>query len=90
MSFPQQIIVGLSFEKNNELWKAVHLLLDASIDSEVANAISKENKGEDRAWHCGRADALTAFKEILVNTRNDVLRDQGRPSEDHSPSENGI
>ena len=78
---PQEIIHGLSFEKDNPLWKAVHLLLDASIDSEISNAISKENKGEDRAWHCGRADALSAFKEILVNARNDVLRDQSRPEE---------
>lgn len=90
MSYPQKIIVGLSFDKNNELWQAVHLLLDASIDAETVNAFSKENKGEDRAWHCGRADALSAFKEILVNTRNDILRDQGRPSEEHSPSESGI
>lgn len=90
MSYPQQIIVGFSFEKNNELWKAINLLLDASIDSETANAISKENKGEDRAWHCGRAEALSSFREILMNTRNDVLRDQGRPSEEHSSSENGM
>ena len=81
MSFPQQIIVGFSFEKHNELWKAVHLLLDASIDSETANAISKENKGEDRAWHCGRADALTAFKEIR-DAGYDFLRGcRGEPSE---------
>ena len=90
MSLPQQIILGLSFEKNNELWKAVFLMLNASIEAETVNAISKENKGEDRAWHCGRADALNAFKEILVNTRNDVLRDQGRPAEDNSPSEIGM
>jgi hypothetical protein len=87
---PQQIIVGLSFDKNNELWKAVHLLLDASIESEVVNALAKENKGEDRAWHCGRADALKAFKDIIMNTRNDVLRDQGRPLEEDNPSESGI
>ncbi|MGI9143203.1 MAG: hypothetical protein ACR2IJ_08430 [Fluviibacter sp.] len=87
---PQQIIVGLSFEKSNELWKAVHLMLDASIEAETINALSKDNKGEDRAWHCGRADALNAFKQILLNTRNDVLRDQGRPAEEHNPSENGI
>lgn len=87
---PQEIIVGFSFDKNSELWKAVHMLLDASIEAETTNALSKENKGEDRAWHCGRADALNAFKDILVNTRNDILRDQGRPSEPHNPSENGI
>ena len=58
-------------------------MLDASIDSEIVSAISKDNKGEDRAWYAGRADALIAFKEILVNTRNDVLRDQGKPQENY-------
>lgn len=87
---PQEIIVGFSFDKQNELWKAVHMLLDASIEAETTNALSKENKGEDRAWHCGRADALNAFKDILINTRQDILRDQGRPAEPHNPSENGI
>ena len=80
---PQEIIHGLSFEPNNPLWLAVHKLLDASIDSEIASAVSKESKGEDRAWHCGRADALMAFKEVLVNTRNDVLRDQGKEEESY-------
>ena len=79
---PKEILVGFSFEAGNDTWKAVHLLLDASVESEVANAISKENKGEDRAWYAGRADALMAFKEILVNTRNTVLEDQGRPLEE--------
>jgi hypothetical protein len=79
---PSQILVGFSFEAGNDTWKAVHILLDASIEAEVANAISKENKGEDRAWYAGRADALMSFKEILVNTRNTVLEDQGRPVED--------
>jgi hypothetical protein len=78
---PQELIQGLSFEANNPVWKSVHMLLDASIEAETSKAISMEVKGEDRAWYCGRADALTAFKEILVNTRNDVLRDQGRPPE---------
>ncbi len=87
---PQEIIVGFSFDKHSDLWKAVHMLLDASIEAETANAFSKENKGEDRAWHCGRADALSSFKDILINTRSDILRDQGRPSEPHNPSENGI
>jgi len=79
---PKEILHGFSFEAGNDTWKAVHLLLDASIDSEIANALAKENKGEDRAWYAGRADALMAFKEILVNTRNTVLEDQGRPLEE--------
>lgn len=90
MRYPNQIITGLSFEKNNELWKAIHMLLDASIESEVASAISKDNKGEDRAWYAGRAESLTAFKSILIQTREEVLADQGRPSEAHSSSESGM
>lgn len=90
MRYPNQIITGLSFEKNNDLWKAVHMLLDASIESEVATAISREVKGEDRAWFAGRAESLTAFKSILIQTREEVLADQGRPSEAHSSSESGI
>jgi hypothetical protein len=81
---PQEIIHGLSFDPKDPLWKAVHLLLEASIDSEIASAVSKENRGEDRAWYAGRADALLAFQAILVNTRNDVLRDQGKPEEDYN------
>jgi hypothetical protein len=86
---PQDIIHGLAFEANNPIWKSVHKLLDASIEVETDTAISREVKGEDRAWHCGRADALKAFKQVLMNTRNDVLRDIGRPSEEHNPSEIG-
>lgn len=78
---PQELIQGMSFEAGNPVWKAVQMLLDASIEAETAKAISNEVKGEDRAWYCGRADALSSFKEILINTRNDVLRDQGRPPE---------
>jgi len=78
---PQEIIHGFAFETNHITWKAIHMILDASIESEVATALSKENKGEDRAWHAGRADALMAFKDVLMNTRNEVLIDQGRPPE---------
>lgn len=56
----------------------------------MANALSKENKGEDRAWHCGRADALRDFKDVLMQTRNAVLADIGRPLENDNPSEIGI
>jgi hypothetical protein len=78
---PNEIIQGMSFEAGNPVWTAVHTMLDASIEVEVARAISIDVKGEDRVWYCGRADALSAFKEILMNTRNDVLRDQGRNPE---------
>ena len=78
---PQEIIHGFGFEKDNQLWKATLMLIDASIEAETAAAISKEVKGEDRAWHCGRVDALTSFKDVLLNTRDTVLKDLGRPPE---------
>lgn len=75
---PQEIIHGFGFDKDNPLWKATLLLIDASIESEVAYALAKENKGEDRAYHCGRAEALTSFKAVLLTTRETVLKDIGR------------
>lgn len=89
-SLPPEIVYGFAFEPhNNSLWKALHMLIDASIESEVAAAISKENKGEDRAWYAGRADALSTFKTILIETRNQVLEHQDRPPETANPSGNG-
>lgn len=86
---PDEIMLGFSFESENQLWTALHMLIDASIEAEVAAAISKENKGEDRAWYAGRAEALVTFKTILVETRNQVLEHEGRPPETRNPSENG-
>jgi hypothetical protein len=83
---PQEIIHGLGWDGPNQTWKATHMLLDASIEAEIAQAVSKDNKGEDRAWYAGRADALMSFKEILVNTRNEILLDQGRPPNDNGSS----
>jgi len=89
-SLPPEILHGFSFDpNNNSLWKALHLLIDASIESEVAATISKENRGEDRAWYAGRADGLATFKTILIETRNHVLMEQGRPPENNNPSGNG-
>lgn len=76
---PQEIIHGFGFEKDNPVWKATLMLLDASIESETAYALQKENRGEDRAYHCGRAEALVAFKSVMLSTREAVLKDIGRP-----------
>lgn len=84
---PQEIIHGFGFENNNPIWKATLMLLDASIEAETAAALQKDNRGEDRAYHCGRAEALNAFKDVLLSTRDIVLKDIGRPADDSS--ENG-
>lgn len=83
MKLPNEIVHGFSFEKDNPTWNAIIKLLDASIESETSYALSFEMKGEDRVYYSGRASALVAFKDVLVNTRNDVLKDIGRPVEDY-------
>ena len=89
MKLPNEIVRGLSFEDNDPQWVAIHMLLDASIESETADALSKENKSEDRAWHSGRASALISFKNVLLDTRDAVLVDIGRPPQKHDSSKNG-
>ncbi len=75
--YPTEIHLGFSFTGENPTYKAVITLLQASIESEVAAALSKDNKGEDRAWYAGRAEALMSFKTILESVRADVLQEMG-------------
>lgn len=75
--YPSDIHLGFSFVGDNPTYKAVFTLLQASIESEIAAALAKENKGEDRAWYAGRAEALISFKSILESVREDVLREMG-------------
>lgn len=89
MRYPIDIINGLSFDGDNAQWKAVHMLIDASIEAETVDALSKDNKSEDRAWHAGRASSLIAFKTLLMNTRDIVLADLGKTSKRNDSSENG-
>lgn len=70
-------MLGFSFQGENPTYKAFMLLLDESIESEVAAALAKENKGEDRAWHAGRAESLASFRSIISNIRAEVAADQG-------------
>lgn len=82
---PRTIIDGFSY-KNSKCWDAVIMMLDASIESEVDAAIGSDKKGEDRIWQCGRADALKAFKNILVETKKQVLDDRNVQPIEHEPS----
>lgn len=79
MSMPEDIAKALGPAENHEIWKAVLKLLEASIYSESVQAVGKEQKGEDRAWHCGRVDALMALKDVLIDTQKACAKQQGFP-----------
>lgn len=86
MSLPDDISKALAPAAKTELWTAVIKLIDASIYSESVQAVGKEQKGEDRAWHCGRVDALMALKDVLVDAQAEAARQHGYISSENGTS----
>lgn len=84
MRIPEDVARALAPAENSEIWKTVIKMIDASIQSEAAQAVGREIRGEDRAWHCGRVDALMSLKDVLVETQNESAKQLG-----YSSSENG-
>jgi hypothetical protein len=75
---PDNIASGLAVKESDKTYAALMILLDESIKSETAVAIGPEfSAPEKRAWQCGRADALTSFKELLVSVRKDAIEQRG-------------
>ena len=83
-------MIGLSFTGKNMTWESIHMLLDVSIEAEVAAVLSKENKGEDRAWYAGRADALSTFKTILIQTHKEITEANGANPNEQSKNGTGF
>lgn len=71
------IAIGMSVPKNNDTYSAIMTLLEESIKSETAVAIGPLESSEKRHWQCGRADALAAFKEVILSVRNEALIQRG-------------
>ena len=67
----------MSVSKNNETYSAIMALLDESIKAETAIAIGPLESSEKRHWQCGRADALSAFKEVILSVRSEALLQRG-------------
>ena len=86
MSIPDDISKALAPAAKTELWAVVIKMIDASIYSESVQAVGKENKGEDRAWHCGRVDALMALKDVLIDTQAEAARQHGYVSSESGTS----
>lgn len=74
---PDNIVAGLSVEDDNLTYKAIMDLLDTSIDAETSVAIGSTVAGINREWQCGRADALSAFKALIVDVRQSARKQRG-------------
>ena len=48
-----RVVQAFSFVEKNEMWDAINILLDASIDVETTYAISGDTQGEDRTHAAG-------------------------------------
>lgn len=86
MSLPEDVAKALAPAAKTDLWKVVIKLLDASIYSETVQSVGKEQRGEDRAWHCGRVDALMAFKDVLQETQEEAAKQHGYVSSENGTS----
>jgi hypothetical protein len=77
----EQMAIGFSVPKENETLSGVLTILDESIKAETSLALGPIDGSEKRAWQCGRADALAAFKEVLIAVRQEALKQRGLPVE---------
>jgi hypothetical protein len=55
-----------AFPEKNAVWEHIMYVLDLNIKAETEMAISKDSVGENRIHQCGRAEALVAFKALLL------------------------
>lgn len=78
---PETLAIGLSVPKENETLTGILTMLDESIKSETSLAVGPMDSPERRAWQCGRADALSAFREVIMSVRQEALKQRGLPVE---------
>jgi hypothetical protein len=76
---PENLAMGLAVPKDNATYASILSIINESLKGETALAIGPAATPEQRAWQCGRADALNTLKELIVNVREDALRQRDMP-----------
>lgn len=66
-----------AFAERNQLWEHIIYVLDLNIKAETEMAVAKDTVGESRIHQCGRADALTNFKALLLEEKRKARIDAG-------------
>jgi hypothetical protein len=61
-----------AFQEHNALWEHIMYIVDLNIKMETEQAISSELSGESRVHQCGRASAMSDFKNLLLEERKNA------------------
>jgi hypothetical protein len=77
MSIQPHLIEGFGFSGTNRTWEAIMVVIDESIEDELATVVSRETVGEERIHAAGRAEALRDLKTALLQLRDAALLEQG-------------
>lgn len=70
-----------AFSERNAVWEHIMYILDLNIKAETEMAVSKDLVGENRIHQCGRADALTNFKALLLEEQKKARIEAGLTTE---------
>lgn len=62
-------ISTFAFPEKNAVWEHIMYIIDLNIQAETQRAISPDVNGETRIHQCGRANAISDFKNLLLEER---------------------
>ena len=68
---------SLLFEYS-DLWDGILFIIEEAKQAEIGNAISQMIDENKRAHQCGRVEALFDIKDLLIQTREEALKNAGR------------
>lgn len=58
-----------AFTERNAMWEHIMYIIDLNIQSETQRAIQQDVTGEIRVHQCGRANAISDLKSLLLEER---------------------
>lgn len=66
-----------AFPEKNDVWEHILYILDLNIENETQRAVAAEIVGEARIHQCGRANAISDFKNLLLAERRKARIEAG-------------
>lgn len=70
-------ISTFAFTEKNAVWEHIMYIIDLNIQAETQRAISPDVSGEVRIHQCGRANAISDFKNLLLEEKRKARAQAG-------------